>query len=87
MPEGAFAAGIYFIEASLLHQFTDLIHARRIVYFSNRLFAHISKDVPVMPIIGAQRHVSVFEDVHNSKGMRAGTFEDFPPHAFAYALE
>ena len=80
-------AGIYFIEASLLHQFTDLIHARRIVYFSNRLFAHISKDVPVMPVVGAQGNISVFEDVHDPKCMRAGAFEYFSSHTFAHALE
>ena len=87
MPEGAFAAGIYFIEAFLLHQFTDLIHARRIVYFSNRLFAHISKDVPVVPVVGVQGNISVFENVHDPKCMRAGAFEYFSPHTFTHALE
>src|SRR5688572_30032083 len=87
MPEGAFAAGIYFVEASLLHPFTDLIHAWRVINFSNRLVTYIPQDMPVMPVIGAQRHISVFENVHDSKSVWAGTFEYFSSHAFAHALE
>src|SRR5215207_2143284 len=43
--------------------------------------------MPVVPVVGAQRHVSVFENVHNPKCMWAGTFEYFSAHTFAHALE
>ena len=83
MHEGAIAAGFDLFEASLIHQLANFVHGFGIVDLAEALLAHVAEDVSVMPVVRAQRDISIREHMHDAKGMRTGTFEQHPSHAFS----